>query len=329
MSEVVRERVARRPGERPRVLLLNRHELPPEVERLASLAEFETVEDARLEEQLRSCDVVYAWDYFWDRSTDRLARAWGPDVDIAWFHIANVGVDKLAFLEGAPNRPTITNASGVYERAIAEYVLGSYLFLLKRFRLADRCQSRRQWHRFEGGQAEGSSATVLGAGPIGREIAGLLEAIGMRVSVMGRTARRDERFGLIHGGEDLPRLLAASDLVVLAAPLTPETRRLIGAEELDLLGPDGYLVNVGRGELVQDRALIDALREGRIAGAALDVFSEEPLPESSPYWGLENCLVSSHLSGATTGWRQRLAAVFAGNLRAFRDGRPLTNVVAP
>lgn len=317
------------PDGRPRVLLLNRSETPPGIEDLAALAEIEQAEDSRLEEQLRRNDVVYIWDYFWDRQTDRLASAWGRDVRVEWLHIANVGVDKLAFLRGLEHRPTVTNAAGVYERPIAEYVLGSYLFLAKRLRAIDRLQSAREWRRIEGEQVAAKRAVVLGAGPIGRETAGLLSAIGMRVELVGRTARADERFGWVCGREDLDRLLEVSELAVLAAPLTPETRHAIGAGELDLLGPDGYLVNIGRGALVDDEALVVALREGRIAGAALDVFAEEPLAPDSPYWGLENCLVSSHLSGVTAGWRQRLATVFSENLRAFRDGLPLGNAVEP
>lgn len=313
---------------RPRVLLLSQHEAPPGIEGLAPLAEFVMAEDSRLEEQLRACEVVYAWDYFWDRNTDRLASAWGPDVSVSWLHLANVGVDKLAFLRNAPNRPTVTNAVGVYERPIAEYVMSSYLFLAKRLRLIDRCQSGRRWHRFESAPVAGTEAVVLGAGPIGREIAGLLGAIGMEVSLVGRRGRADERFGRIHGRDELDRLLVDCGLLVLAAPLTPETRHAIGAAELGLLGPDGYLVNVGRGELVDDRALVDALGRGGIGGAALDVFAEEPLPEDSPYWALDNCLVSSHLSGVTAGWKQRLAATFADNLQAFCAGRSLPSVVA-
>ena len=315
-------------ADRPRLLVLTQNEPPPDIERLRTLAEVTIGDESRLVAQLAEADIVYVWDFFWDRHTDALDLAW-QGARPRWVHIANVGIEKLASPGLIESGAVVTNAVGVYERPIAEHVLTAYLALAKQVPLALRHQHSKTWHRLATQQIEGRRAVVVGAGPIGREIARLIGAVGMPVDLVGRSARTDEEFGAIHASTELRDLLPDAGLVVLVAPLTDETRGMLGPAELALLGEETILVNVGRGELVDEDALIDALRERRFGGAAIDVFAVEPLPASSPIWSLPNTLVTAHMAGTTTGWRDRLTGVFTANLEAWVAGDPLRNIVDP
>lgn len=162
---------------------------------------------------------------------------------------------------------------------------------------------------------------VVGAGPVGREIMRLLNALGVQVALVGRTARRT-----IHGVEDLDRLAAGADWVIGAAPLTDATRGMFDARFFGLLQPSAHFVNVGRGALTVEEDLAEALRRRWIAGAALDVFQEEPLGSRSPLWEVPRLLVSPHMSGDTAGWRDRLGEQFVSMYELWSSGEPLPNV---
>jgi phosphoglycerate dehydrogenase-like enzyme len=177
-------------------------------------------------------------------------------------------------------------------------------------------QARREWRHRETEPIAGRRVVVVGGGPIGRAIAGLLGAVGMDVELVGR-----REF------DGLRRLLPGADWLVLAAPLTDATRGMLDAAALALLPPSARVINVGRGALVVEPDLVDALREHRIAGAALDVFAREPLPADSPLWALPGVIVSPHMSGDLIGWRQDLVEVFRDNLARYQAGEPLRNVV--
>jgi phosphoglycerate dehydrogenase-like enzyme len=173
---------------------------------------------------------------------------------------------------------------------------------------------------------------IVGLGAIGLEVVKIAAPIGFRISAIRRRAGEplaDGPFTIdeIWPPDRLHDLLAKSDVVVLALPHTPGTRRLIGRPELDRIRRGAFLVNIARGKLVDDDAVVEALRDGRLGGAALDVFSEEPLPSSSPYWDLPNVIVTPHTSGAMQDYWTPLVALFSDNLRRFDDGRPLLNVV--
>jgi phosphoglycerate dehydrogenase-like enzyme len=169
---------------------------------------------------------------------------------------------------------------------------------------------------------------VVGVGPIGRAVARACRALGMRVRGVGRTARgRDEVFDTIFGIDELADAVRRADYVVDALPATPETRHAFGPEVFATMRPWARFVNVGRGSTVDEDALADALREGRIAGAALDVFEAEPLPAESPLWQLANVIVSPHMSGDFAGWREAVVERFVENLERYLTGRPLEGVV--
>nr|WP_246007329.1 D-2-hydroxyacid dehydrogenase [Actinomadura pelletieri] len=288
------------------------------------LARVRHVGEAGLAEALRDADILFVWDFL----TDALADAWPSRGGPAWVHIASAGVDRLMFPGLVRADTVVTNSRGVFDEPIAEYVLGLVLTFAKDLHTTLRLQGARRWRHRETERITGARALVVGTGPIGRAIGRRLTAAGLEVSGAGRTARdADPDLGTVHPMERLDEALGAADYVVLAAPLTPQTRGMIDAAALDRMRPSARLINVGRGALVAEADLAKALRDGRIAGAALDVFEDEPLPESSPLWDLPNVVVSPHMSGDVVGWRDELVRVFVDNLDRYVSGRPLRNVV--
>jgi phosphoglycerate dehydrogenase-like enzyme len=185
-----------------------------------------------------------------------------------------------------------------------------------------------RWLHRETADVAGARAMVVGTGSIGRAVARLLRAVGMTVSGVGRTARTgDPDFGTVHASNDLAAVVSDIDYLVLIAPLTPSTRGMVGREVLTAAKPGVRVINVGRGALLDTDALVDGLRTGQVGGAALDVFETEPLPQDHVLWTLDDVLLTAHMSGDTTGWRERLISVFVDNADAFAAGRQLSNVV--
>jgi phosphoglycerate dehydrogenase-like enzyme len=295
----------------PQVTVLHGDHLPTGLDLGAArlVNSVETLVDA-----LPGTEVLLAWDFL----SDAVRDAW-PGADTAalrWVHTASAGVDRLNFAGLVDSGVTVTNSRGVFDLPIAEYVLGLVLAQAKDLAQTLALQGRREWRHRETERIAGRRAVVVGGGPIGAAIAGHLGAVGLRVDVVGR---RDF--------PDLPRLLPEADWLVLAVPLTDATRGMLDAQALALLPARARVINVGRGALVVEDDLVAALREGRIAGAALDVFATEPLPAASPLWELPGVIVSPHMSGDVVGWRAELAEVFAANLARYRAGEPLANVV--
>jgi len=302
-------------------LLFSRRPLPPEVDR-------EAVQQ-RLDAALADAEVLYGFPPSAETAHELLARAPG----LRWFQAASAGVDRLE-RSGFPERNVlVTNSSGVHPTPISEYVLMVMLMFAKRAQRFLRAQGERRWIRFLPAELKGSTVGVVGMGRIGTEVARLAKAFGCRVLAIRRSATA-RRSGEVPADDvlppsDLSYLLSESDYVVLAAPLTRETRHLIGAEELRAMKATAVLINISRGAVIDETALARALKEGSIGGAALDVFEREPLPEDSELWGMENVIVSPHISGGTEFYFQRAVPLFCENLRRYLDGRPLLNVVDP
>jgi phosphoglycerate dehydrogenase-like enzyme len=191
-----------------------------------------------------------------------------------------------------------------------------------------RLQREQRWQHRTTRKIQGQTALVVGTGSIGREIARLFRAVGMEADGAGRTARPgDTDFGQIHSSRDLAGIVHDYDYVVLAAPLTTETTGLAGADVLAAMKPSARLINVGRGELVDTAALTEALTSGSIAGTALDVVHPEPLPEGHALWGMENVIITPHMSGDTENYLDDLGKLFVNNLKRYCTGEPLENVV--
>ncbi|CAL9537293.1 MULTISPECIES: D-2-hydroxyacid dehydrogenase [Streptomyces] len=302
----------------PTLLVLDAEPLP-RLGRLAGRVRIEHADGSTLAERLPHADVLLVWDF----TSHAVRRAWpGEGPRPRWVHTASAGVDHLLCPELAASDTVVTNARGVFDGPIAEYVAGLVLAFAKDLPRTLRLQRERTWLHRETRRVAGTRACVVGSGPIGRAVAGTLEALGVRTALVGRTARDG-----VHGPGDLDRLLARADWVVAAAPLTEETRGMFDARRFGLMQPSAYFVNVGRGELVVEDALVRAVRDRWIAGAALDVFTAEPLAGGSPLWELDDVVVSPHMSGDTVGWRDELAAQFVELYELWEAGRPLENVV--
>ncbi|AGJ55130.1 D-3-phosphoglycerate dehydrogenase [Streptomyces sp. PAMC 26508] len=292
---------------------------PPRLGRLAGRAVVRYADRRTLAGLLPGADVLLVWDF----TSDAVREAWpGDGPRPRWVHTASAGVDRLLCPELAASPTVVTNARGVFELPIAEYVAGLVLAFAKDLPRTLELQRLHRWSHRETRGLAGTRAVVVGAGPVGREIMRLLDALGVQVALVGRTARRT-----IHGVEDLDRLAAGADWVIGAAPLTDATRGMFDSRFFGLLQPSAHFVNVGRGALTVEEDLAEALRRRWIAGAALDVFQEEPLGSRSPLWEVPRLLVSPHMSGDTAGWRDRLGAQFVSMYELWSAGESLPNVV--
>ncbi|GHA46861.1 D-2-hydroxyacid dehydrogenase [Streptomyces anthocyanicus] len=303
----------------PPTLLVLDAEPPPRLGRLTGRARIEHADAATLAERLPRADVLLVWDF----ASHAVREAWpGGGPRPRWVHTASAGVDHLMCPELAESDTVVTNARGVFDRPIAEYVAALVLAMAKDLPTTLRLQGERTWRHRESTRVAGTRACVVGSGPIGRAIASTLEALGITTALAGRTARPG-----VHGPEDLDRLLAGADWVVAAAPLTDDTRGMFDARRFALLRPSARFVNVGRGQLVVEDDLVEALAARRIAGAALDVLSHEPLSPDSALWEVPGLIVSPHMSGDTIGWRDELGAQFVELFESWAAGGPLANVV--
>jgi phosphoglycerate dehydrogenase-like enzyme len=250
---------------------------------------------------------------------------------LCWIHSASAGVERLLTPSTLARGIVITNARSVFSRPIAEYVLMMILAVSRRLPQLLELQAERTWQPLEGRELADVTVGVVGLGSIGRVVAELAAAFGCRVLAVRRRADREPApTGVSVGGpEALPDLLAAADFVVLALPLTPETEEIIDADALSRMRRTAWLVNVSRGRLVDERALLRALRDGSIGGAVLDTFREEPLPPTSPFYDLPNAIVTPHTSWSSGRVMDRSVELFCENLRCFARGEPLLNVVDP
>ncbi|MGX1483580.1 phosphoglycerate dehydrogenase-like enzyme [Streptomyces griseus] len=301
------------------VILVLEADPPPRLGRLAGRAVVRYADRRTLAGLLPGADVLLVWDF----TSDAVREAWpGDGPRPRWVHTASAGVDRLLCPELAASPTVVTNARGVFELPIAEYVAGLVLAFAKDLPRTLELQRLHRWSHRETRGLAGTRAVVVGAGPVGREIMRLLDALGVQVALVGRTARRT-----IHGMEDLDRLAAGADWVIGAAPLTDATRGMFDSRFFGLLQPSAHFVNVGRGALTVEEDLAEALRRRWIAGAALDVFQEEPLGSRSPLWEVPRLLVSPHMSGDTAGWRDRLGEQFVSMYELWSAGEPLPNVV--
>ncbi len=272
---------------------------------------------------LEGADVLFAW----SGGRDLLRPAWGIAGSLRWIQAASAGVDGLLFPELVASDVVLTNARGVFDRPIAEHVLGLLLLFAKDLRGVLERQRRREWRPRDTETLDGRRLLVVGVGSIGRAIARTAKTFGMVVRGVGRTTRPDAVFGTVMGVDELHDALAWADVVVDALPATPATRHLFDAEAFAAMNPWARFVNVGRGSTVDEAALVEALRSGRIAAAALDVFETEPLPETSPLWELPNVVITPHVAGDVAGWREAVVEVFVENLERYLTGEPLRNVV--
>lgn len=255
---------------------------------------------------------------------------------VRWVQATSSGIGQLVrrhrYAERMPGA-VFTTASGVHARPLAEFAALSMLAHARRLLHTVEAQRACRWERFAGTDLEGRTVLVVGYGSIGREVGRLARALGMRVLGVQRSPAGVDPASVnadeIHGPDDLPELWPRAEYLVLCAPHTDETEALVGARELAGLPLGAVLVNIGRGALVDEDALVAALECGHLGAAFLDVFREEPLPEESPLWTMENVLVSPHSASTSDRENGRIVSLFCENLRRWRAGEGLLNVLDP
>jgi len=261
-----------------------------------------------------------------------LARIWQRAGSVRWMHSLSTGVENLLFPELLRSEVPVTNARGVFKRALAEFAVLGILFHCKKVRRLVDNQRRRKWRSFYVETANQRIMGVVGYGEIGRECALLAKGLGMKIQAVRRNAEKsadDPLLDRIFKPQDLHEMLAGIDVLVCAAPLTRETRHMIGDAQFDAMKAAAIVINVGRGPVIDEAALVRALQNRRLAGAALDVFEEEPLPENSPLWGMDNVLISPHCTDRTQNpdWQDLSMQVFVGNFHRYLNREALQNLV--
>jgi phosphoglycerate dehydrogenase-like enzyme len=262
-------------------------------------------------------DVIYAWKF--------PPELYPSARRLRWLQAMGAGVEWV-LVPGLPAGVTVTRAPGVFGPWMREYVLGWCLWTTQRMDTYRTAQQQRRWRQETlPERLGGKTMVIVGLGDIGRAIAAAARALGMRaigVSRSGRPAREVDR---LYRLPQLARALGEGDFVVVVLPLTEATRGLVGATALAAMRPTAWLLNIGRGPVVDEAALLRALRERRIAGAVLDVFAQEPLPADHALWALDNVVITPHISGPSTA--PEIAPVFNDNLARWLAGRPLRHVV--
>ncbi len=251
--------------------------------------------------------------------------------NLRWIHSQAAGIDYVDRAPGLLDAGVvITSSSGVHARPLSETVGGAIIALAKGFPQAVRRQGRHEWLRYTPEDLTGKVVAIIGTGKIGTAIASWCHLMGMRIVGVRRTRPAEwpdsGPFQWIVERDGLVEALSVADYVVLCAPRTPETVGMIGASEFGSMKEGARFINVARGDLVDEGALITALESGRIGGAYLDVFATEPLPDKSPLWDMENVLITGHSGAGSVDRDERVVEIFLENLRQYVGGRPLVNV---
>jgi len=302
----------------------------PELKMLRRLPESVTVviggSVEALERAAPAADVLFCW--FGKRNL--LKQIWKIAPHVRWVHSVAAGLDSVLFPELVESSVPVTNSRGAFSSSLGEFVIGAVLFFAKDFRRMIRNQAAGVWEPFDVDDVSRQTLGIVGYGDIGRAIAQRARPFGMKVLALRRHPERSPDDPFVDEVLPLDRkldLVRRSDYVAVAAPLTKETRGLIGPAEFAAMKSAAVVINVGRGPVIDEGAMIQALSEKRIRGAALDVFDAEPLPAGHPFYSMENVLLSPHCADHTRGWLEQPMEIFLDNFERFRKGQPLRNVV--
>lgn len=247
--------------------------------------------------------------------------------NVRWVSVGGSGTDHLAPWNS--DQLTVTNSAGVAAGMMAEYALGAVLSFSLDLRGFAKSQRERRWISGRMKPIEGKTLLVLGLGQTGQAAAQRAKAMGMTTLGVRARPQPTEHLDEVQGMEALPELMVRADFVLVCVPLLPSTRGMVGTDVLAAAKPGAVLIDVSRGGVVEEAALLNALRSGQLSGAALDVFETEPLPPEHPFWDMENVIVTPHCSSVYEGWAERSVAMFAENLKRYRRGEGLANIVDP
>lgn len=301
------------------------------LEPLRERAEITISNDERELEQLAPTAEVILYSGLTGKAVN-FRELWKHTKVVRWVHSLSAGVEKVLFPELIESSVPLTNARGVFKRSLAEFAVLGILFHYKRVRRLIESQRQHHWDDFYVKFVNESVMGVVGYGEIGRECALLAKGLGVKIHAVRRNPEKssnDPILERVFKTEDLHQMLAEIDVLVCAAPLTPETHHMISDAQFQAMKPEAIVINVGRGPVIDEAALVRALQNKQIAGAALDVFEEEPLPKTSPLWDMENVLISPHCTDRTTNpdWLELSMRFFVQNFGRYEKGEPLENVV--
>jgi phosphoglycerate dehydrogenase-like enzyme len=296
-------------------------QLPPET----NLAVGDTLE--AFDRMAPDADVIFSW----SAAGELLRDVFRATPNVKWVHSRSAGLDGVLFPEIIASPVPLTNGRGVFSQSLGEFALGAILYFAKDFRRLVRQQMAGQWEQFDVEEVSRQTVGIIGYGDIGRAVATRVRAMGMQILAVKRNGpplyNVDPLVNQIFRPEDRLEMISRCDYVVVTTPLTPETRGLIGERELAAMKPNAVLMNLGRGPVVDEAALVQALTERRIKGAALDVYDTEPLPAGHPFYALENVLLSPHSADHTVDWTAQAMRFFLEQFERYRKGEPVLNVV--
>lgn len=265
----------------------------------------------------------------WSGSLELLRDVIRVAPQLQWLHSRSVGLERTLFPELIEHSVILTNGRGVYSAALGEFALAAILYFAKDFRRMVRNQMATTWEQFDVIAVSGQTVGIVGYGDIGRAVATRVRPLGMKVLALKRhiSSSPDPLIEQTYGPDGLIEMFSRSDYVVVAAPLTAETRGMIAERQFAAMKSTGVVINVGRGPIIKEEAMLHALSSGRIKGAALDVFDEEPLPPDHPFYRMENILLSPHCADHTSDWLEQAMRLFIEQYERFRTGQPLLYVV--
>lgn len=303
-----------------RLMLVLRKLEPALLERIRAAApgfEVLTVTDGTMEDRhYKEAELICGW----NAKAEQLALA--PGTKLRWIQTWGAGIEQMPLAAIKAREVWLTNASGVHPFPISETVFAMLLAFTRGLHLSIRNQSQRRWEPVQTqGEAHGRTMAVLGVGEIGREVARLAKAFGMTVLGLRKSGEPAEYVDrMLKYGEER-ELLSASDYIVNCLPMTAETKHLVGKDWFAMMKPGAFYINIGRGGTTDTEALLEALREGRIAGAGLDVFEQEPLSADHPLWSMDNVIITPHHTGITTEYNRRVTDIIVANLEVYVQGR--------
>jgi phosphoglycerate dehydrogenase-like enzyme len=310
--------------QQPLILVLSNAD-DPELRMLESLPHVRINSPADLTESARKAEVILHW----AGPRDLLRSTFLACTGVRWVHSRSAGLDRILFPELVESAVPLTNGSGVFSQSLGEFALAAILYFAKDFRRMIRNQQAGRWEQFLVEEIDGQTVGIVGYGDIGRAVASRVHAMGMRVLALKRhaPASGDPLIDQFFGTHEISAMLAQCDYIVIATPLTAETHHMISDAAFAAMKSSAVVINIGRGPVIDQAALLRALTEKKIKGAGLDVFEEEPIPAGDPIFKFENVLVSPHCADQTTEWLKQAMRFFIKQYERFADGEPLENIV--
>jgi phosphoglycerate dehydrogenase-like enzyme len=297
----------------------------PQLAMLADIPHYLINSAATLQAAPRDAEVILHW----SGPRDMVRSAFLASPNLRWLHSRSAGLDSMLFPELVQSPIPVTNGTGVFSQSLGEFALAVILYFAKDIRRLLRNQEACRWEQYDMEELPGQTVGIVAYGDIGRAVASRVHAMGMRVLALKRHAPSSpdpwiERF---YGPHQLHAMLSECDYVVVAAPLTAETRHMIGDDAIAVMKPNAVVINVGRGPVIDQAALVRALAAGKIKGAGLDVFEHEPIPPDDPIFKLPNVLISPHTADHTKDWLNQAMRFFLEQYQRFSNGQPLQNIV--